>query len=189
MKKNIALLHDAKTNKSTAFTREERENLGLRGLLPYAVSTQQRQVGRILENMHRKTSEQTELLVDTHVHTHYSDGLAGVPRIEADLAEAGRLILDVLARAKEPMTEAELDGAIEFRRQAWKRALRDLVAAGRVIRAGRGGKAEPFRYSGSHSIPGNQGTRTLFPDLRSEDHSEDSGSRVPHRVVVPEVPS
>jgi predicted metal-dependent phosphoesterase TrpH len=26
--------------------------------------------------------EQPELLIDTHVHTHYSDGIAGVPRIE-----------------------------------------------------------------------------------------------------------
>jgi predicted metal-dependent phosphoesterase TrpH len=28
------------------------------------------------------TSDPAELLVDTHVHTHYSDGLAGIPRIE-----------------------------------------------------------------------------------------------------------
>lgn len=39
--------------------------------------------------MHRKSSGQTELLVDTHVHTHYSDGLAGVPRIERFCQDRG----------------------------------------------------------------------------------------------------
>ncbi|HLP12710.1 MAG TPA: NAD-dependent malic enzyme [Flavobacteriales bacterium] len=57
MKDNVKLLHDSKTNKSTAFTREERDTLGLRGLLPYAVSNQQVQIGRIMENMGRKNND------------------------------------------------------------------------------------------------------------------------------------
>ena len=52
-KKGIDLLRDRRKNKSTAFTREERDALGLRGLLPYAVSTQEMQVDRIVTNIRR----------------------------------------------------------------------------------------------------------------------------------------
>ncbi|HEY3386683.1 MAG TPA: NAD-dependent malic enzyme [Saprospiraceae bacterium] len=53
-KRNIEILHSAALNKSTAFTREERDELGLRGLLPYAVSTQSSQIQRIMGNLRRK---------------------------------------------------------------------------------------------------------------------------------------
>lgn len=56
MKKNLTLLYDAKKNKSTAFTKVERDVLFLRGLLPYTVLTQQQQEERILQEIRSKTS-------------------------------------------------------------------------------------------------------------------------------------
>ena len=48
------LLFHPSTNKSTAFTVEERERLGLRGLLPARVSIMDRQKDRVLEGLRRK---------------------------------------------------------------------------------------------------------------------------------------
>jgi malate dehydrogenase (oxaloacetate-decarboxylating)(NADP+) len=53
----ISLLHDPTLNKGTAFTEEEREALGLRGLLPPRVHTQEEQIQRVLGNFHRKSSD------------------------------------------------------------------------------------------------------------------------------------
>ncbi|MCK4391116.1 MAG: NAD-dependent malic enzyme [Desulfobacterales bacterium] len=50
----VELLHDPALNKGTAFTEEERDALGLRGLLPPCVCTQDEQVMRALENFRRK---------------------------------------------------------------------------------------------------------------------------------------
>src|SRR5215831_18367702 len=52
--KGIALLHDPSFNKGTAFTERERDALGLRGLLPPRVFSQDEQMARVLENFRRK---------------------------------------------------------------------------------------------------------------------------------------
>jgi malate dehydrogenase (oxaloacetate-decarboxylating)(NADP+) len=52
-----AILDDPASTKSTAFSRDEREQLGLRGLLPYDVADIEKQKDRVLGSMHRKTSD------------------------------------------------------------------------------------------------------------------------------------
>jgi malate dehydrogenase (oxaloacetate-decarboxylating)(NADP+) len=53
----VELLHDPRLNKGTAFTEEERHVLGLRGLLPPHVHSQDEQVMRVLGNFRRKPTE------------------------------------------------------------------------------------------------------------------------------------
>ncbi|MEM8547797.1 MAG: NAD-dependent malic enzyme [Pseudomonadota bacterium] len=56
-KRGAAVLRDPTLNKSSAFTMAEREALGLRGLLPPTVNTQQQQITRMLNNLERKNSD------------------------------------------------------------------------------------------------------------------------------------
>jgi len=51
------LLHDPSLNKGTAFTDEERELLGLRGLLPPRVNDMETQAKRVMENFYRKPND------------------------------------------------------------------------------------------------------------------------------------
>ncbi|MAA75871.1 MAG: NAD-dependent malic enzyme [Salinisphaeraceae bacterium] len=54
--RGLARLQDARVTKGTAFTEEERDRHGLRGLLPPRVMTMQHQVDRIMENLRAKPS-------------------------------------------------------------------------------------------------------------------------------------
>ena len=54
--KGSSILHDPALNKGTAFTMAERDALGLHGLLPPHVSTQDEQVERVMDNFNRKDS-------------------------------------------------------------------------------------------------------------------------------------
>ncbi len=53
MPRGVALLRDKALNRSIAFTRAERERLGLTGLLPYVVSSQKQLIERVLANLER----------------------------------------------------------------------------------------------------------------------------------------
>jgi malate dehydrogenase (oxaloacetate-decarboxylating) len=63
-----ALLLDPLTNKGTAFTRRERDELGLHGLVPPAVCTIQQQMVRTYENYQAKTSNMEKFIYLTSLH-------------------------------------------------------------------------------------------------------------------------
>jgi malate dehydrogenase (oxaloacetate-decarboxylating)(NADP+) len=79
-------LHDPRLNKGTAFTEAERDTLGLRGLLPPRVISQDEQQARIIENFGLKTSplEQYIYLIslqDRNEHLFYRTVIAHVPEM------------------------------------------------------------------------------------------------------------
>ncbi len=56
-KRNLDVLNDGRINKSIAFSRHEREQLGLRGLLPYPVLSQDLQVARVMNALRRMAND------------------------------------------------------------------------------------------------------------------------------------
>lgn len=56
-KKGFEIIRDKELYKSIAFTRKERESLGLRGLLPYAVASQELLVDRVMEAIRRQRED------------------------------------------------------------------------------------------------------------------------------------
>ncbi|MBM3163959.1 MAG: NAD-dependent malic enzyme [Bacteroidetes bacterium] len=56
MQDNLEWIRNNKTNKSTAFTAEEKKQLGIEGLFPFKTSSQDLQVKRVLQNLDKKPS-------------------------------------------------------------------------------------------------------------------------------------
>ena len=56
-KRGVRLFHDPILNKGTGFTQVEREQLGLRGLLPPRVMSQELQMRRVIENLRIKPND------------------------------------------------------------------------------------------------------------------------------------
>ena len=66
--KGMALLRDPALNKGTAFTMAERDALGLRGLLPPRVLSQEDQATRVLENFRSQPSDLEKYINLTALH-------------------------------------------------------------------------------------------------------------------------
>ncbi len=83
----------------------------------------------------------------------------------------GAGILAYLEAKGDPMTEAEIDSDVEGKTRIRRSALRVLVAAGKIIRSGKGGKSDPFRYttaatpidSGGNNNPTDQARESTDP--------------------------
>ena len=56
-KHGIELLHDPSLNKSTAYTAEEREKLGLIGLVPEGLESEETQIQRVMQQLGHKTTD------------------------------------------------------------------------------------------------------------------------------------
>ena len=66
--KGMALLQDPLLNKGTAFTEEERDALGLRGLLPPHVHTQDVQMARVLQYLRPMADPRDKFVALTALH-------------------------------------------------------------------------------------------------------------------------
>ena len=66
--RGFQLLHDPTLNKGTAFSEAERDALGIRGLLPPHVCTQQEQMNRVIENYRRLPSNLEKYIFLTALH-------------------------------------------------------------------------------------------------------------------------
>ncbi len=66
--KGKALLMDPFTNKGTAFTARERDELDLHGLLPPAVCTMEEQLARVYENFQSKPTPLDKFVYMTSLH-------------------------------------------------------------------------------------------------------------------------
>lgn len=93
---------------------------------------------------------------------------------KADLNGVKEAIADYLSRQAEPVTEAVIGSDVEGRTALKRKALRALVAEEKVIRHGKGGRIDPFRYAlpdvpdvpdvPEESSPGEQELSTDTPD-------------------------
>ncbi len=66
--RGVELLRNPVLNKGTAFTEEERETLGLRGLLPPRIATMQEQIDRIMSNYRAKPNDLEKHINLTALH-------------------------------------------------------------------------------------------------------------------------
>ena len=66
--RGMAVLDDPQLNRGTAFTREERDELGLHGLLPWGLETIEQQVGRCYEQFKAKSSDVERWVFLTQLH-------------------------------------------------------------------------------------------------------------------------
>ena len=71
----------------------------------------------------------------------------GNTRQEQDTNCMEELIIDFLSKQTEPVTEKVINDEVEGRTILKRKALRELIKQDEIVRVGRGGKGDPYKYS------------------------------------------
>ncbi|MEW6110070.1 MAG: AAA family ATPase [Nitrospirota bacterium] len=111
----------------------------------------------------------------------------GKSKQDTDLDSLMEALLDYLSSSGEPLTEAVINEEVEGRTFLKRKALRELVAEGTIIRTGKGGKSDPFTYSCSLVPIYIQGTTKQESENNPEPNTDAnySCSRNPDEKEIP----
>ena len=123
---------------------------------------------RTLSSIQRYGVDMQEITLDLDPTTRFIT--AGAPRQEVDQAQVADTVEAFLKGLNEWVEEKVILEQVEGRRGVKVKALRDLIAAGRVSRTGEGGKKDPYKY-------GIQGSCSLVPTIcwEQENKNQQSG--------------
>jgi protein gp37 len=106
----------------------------------------------------------------------------GATREAEDTDRFNQAICEYLQGQTDPVTEAVIDDAVEGRTRLKRTALRHLVAMGKVTRYGKGGKADPFKYSLAVTSQETDHAPDEAPMLVEDSPSQDSCFDVPNTI-------
>jgi hypothetical protein len=107
----------------------------------------------------------------------------GATREAEDTDRLSQAICEYLQGQTDPVTEAMIDDAVEGRTRLKRAALRHLVAISKVTRYGKGGKADPFKYSLPAMPQETDSPPDEDPTPPDDSLSQDSCSDVPITIL------
>jgi AAA domain len=106
---------------------------------------------RTIQSVQRIGQDMPETVLQFDIESHSLS--LGVQKAQADVQAIAEAILEYLKNANEPKTESEIEESVEGKTGIKRKALRELVGQGQIMREGVGRKGNPFKYQFSFSCP------------------------------------
>lgn len=131
---------------------------------------------RTIQTIQRYGSDMEEIVLEYNPETRSIT--VGGTKQEQDICWVEEAIIDFLSKQTEPVTEKVINDEVEGRTALKRKALRELIKQGEIVRSGRGGKGDPYRYSCSlESVCSELGNES--GNNQKNDQEKDSCSLVP----------
>jgi hypothetical protein len=152
---------------------------GILGTVDTALILKRREGYRTVASIQRYGEDLAETILKLDTQTGcVSEG--GTREAEDD-ALMGDAIMREMGSLTEPADEGAILGLVEGRKRNKEKALRELVAAGKVLRTGRGRKGAPYVYSVSSFLPPSFSREGESPNLVADVTASNNGGKSPSR--------